>query len=279
MDMIWRRLKISGNERVLPMAPKYVASRDVCFCFSVSRPVINNFSRYAAGNDSPPEQGNNTFHQQRGSPGPRSLETRDNPTGGDIESAIWTFDASTQHFCAIWTNSDFCTFSIRFIGVTNSLTYVIPAKSQITLHYDTCDPPGLKLVTDNNGFSFSHPEAFEIVRGALSLYDEFVNSDIHSSGNRPCISSLNVAEGTDASVGLCAMISSSCWTCHVASYAYGTLLWTLCLMLLAARPSFDFFNCSCTCAVLYYSSRANEHCHFVGGMNLFFYSQRVAPSV
>ena len=240
MDMIWRRLKISGNETVRPVTPLYLAPRTVCLCFSVSRRVINNFSRYAGKKGQRSQPGSNSYSPDGGGPGPRSLETRNNPTGGDIESAIWTFDASTQNLCAIWIHSDFCTFSIRFIGVTNSLTYVIPASSQITLHYDTCDPPGLKLVADNNGFSFSNPEAFEIVRGALSLYDEFVNSDIHSSGNRPCISSLNVAEGTDASVGLCAMISPSCWTCHVASYAYGTLLWTLCLILLAATPSFDF---------------------------------------
>ena len=236
MDMIWRSLKISGNERVLPVAPRDLAPRKVCLCFSVSRRVINNFSRYAGGKKKPPKRGNNSYNPRGNGSGPRSLETRHNTSGGDIESAIWTFDASTQNLFAIWTNSDFCTFSMRFIGVTNSLTYVIPASSRITLHYDTCDPPGLNLVADNNGFGFSNPEAFEIVRGPLSLYDEFVNSDIHFSGNRPSVSSLSVAEGTDASVGLRAMISSSCWTCHVASYAYGNLLWTLCLMLLAATP-------------------------------------------
>ena len=121
MDMIWRNLKISGNVRVLPVVPRDLAPRKVCFCHSVSRRVINHFSRYAGGKNKPPGKGNSSYNPRGNGSGPRSLETRHNPSGGDIESAIWTFDASTQNLFAIWTNSDFCTFSIRFIGVTNSL--------------------------------------------------------------------------------------------------------------------------------------------------------------
>ena len=41
--------------------------------------------------------GNNSYNAKgNGAGNPRSLETRHNPTGGDIESAIWTFDASIQ---------------------------------------------------------------------------------------------------------------------------------------------------------------------------------------
>jgi len=96
-----------------------------------------------SGKNKPPKRASNSYNAKGNGAGRRSIETRNNPTGGDIESAIWTFDPSTNKLFAIWTNSDF-------------------SSSRITLHYDTCDPPGLNLVADNNGFGFSNPEAFEI---------------------------------------------------------------------------------------------------------------------
>jgi len=63
-----------------------------------ARRVLKNCSpsRYAAGKNKPPKRGNNSYNAQGNGAGPRSFETRHNPTGGDIESAIWTFDASIQ---------------------------------------------------------------------------------------------------------------------------------------------------------------------------------------
>ena len=76
-----------------------------------ARRVLNNFSpsRYAAGKNKPPKGGNNSYNAKGNGAGPPSLETRHNLTGGDIESAIWTFDASIQK---LYFGGDPCAFRV-----------------------------------------------------------------------------------------------------------------------------------------------------------------------